>query len=50
MSTNKFIENIINDWNGKFILDGDFFESMKIRAHVPSALFFFMIWIILGKK
>jgi hypothetical protein len=36
----QFIQNIISDWNGKFILDGNFVESTKIMAHVPSAFFF----------
>jgi hypothetical protein len=29
MSTSKFIQRIINDWNEKFILDGDFVDNMK---------------------
>jgi hypothetical protein len=38
LSTFKFIQKIINDWNGKLILDGYFVESMKLghMHQVPS--------------
>jgi hypothetical protein len=40
MITTLFIQRVINDMNGEFIFDGDFFEGLKIKAHVPCDLFF----------
>jgi hypothetical protein len=37
LSPTKFIQKVIYDMNGKFILDGNFFEGTKIRTHAPSS-------------
>jgi hypothetical protein len=39
LSTTQFIQEIINDRNGKLVLDGEFIEGMKFRTHAPSTLF-----------
>ena len=35
LGTTQFIQEVINDKNGKFFFDGDFVEGTKIRKHVP---------------
>jgi hypothetical protein len=40
LSAFKFIQMIINGWNGKLILDGYSVEGVKVTTHVPSAFFF----------
>jgi hypothetical protein len=40
LGTFKFIQKIMNDWNGKFILDNYLVERVKVKTHIPSALFF----------
>jgi hypothetical protein len=35
LSPTEFIQKVIDDINGKFGLNGKFFEGMKIRTHVP---------------
>jgi hypothetical protein len=37
LSPTEFIQKVIYDGNGEFVLDGKFVEGMKIRTHVPSA-------------
>jgi hypothetical protein len=37
LSPTKFIQKVIYEINGKFVLDGKFFKGMKTRTHVPSA-------------
>ena len=37
--TTQFIQEVINDKNGEFVFDGDFFEGTKIRTHVRGAFF-----------
>jgi len=37
--TNQFIQDIINDKNGKFFFDGDFVEGIKVWTRAPSAFF-----------
>jgi hypothetical protein len=39
LGTTYFIQDIINDRNGKFVLDGEFVEGVKFRTHVPRAFF-----------
>jgi hypothetical protein len=39
LSTTQLIQEIINDRNGKLVLDGEFIEGMKVRTHVPSTFF-----------
>jgi hypothetical protein len=39
LSTTQFIQEVINDMNGKFVFDGEFVEGMKIRTHAPSSFF-----------
>jgi hypothetical protein len=40
LSTAQFIQQIINDRNGKFVFDGEFVEGMKVghMHQVPSLL------------
>ena len=40
LSTFKFIQKIMNEWNGKFILDNYLVERVKVKTRIPSALFF----------
>jgi hypothetical protein len=37
LSPTEFIQKVIYDMNGKFILDGKFVEAMRINTHAPSA-------------
>jgi hypothetical protein len=37
LSTNQFIQKVINDRNGFFFFDCDFVEGSKIQIHVASA-------------
>jgi len=37
LSSIEFIQKVIYDMNGKFILDGKFVEAMRINTHEPSA-------------
>jgi hypothetical protein len=37
LSTTQFIQEIINDTNGKFVFDGEFFKGAKLSTHVLSA-------------
>ena len=39
LRTFELIQEVINDGKEKIIIDCDFFESSKVRTHVPSALF-----------
>jgi hypothetical protein len=39
LSITQFIQRVINDRNGKFVFDCEFFEGTKIRTHAPSAFF-----------
>jgi hypothetical protein len=39
LSTTQFIQEIINDMNGKLGFGGEFIEGMKVRTHAPSTLF-----------
>ena len=33
----KFIQEIINNWDVKFVLDNQLIESLEIRTHTPSS-------------
>jgi hypothetical protein len=39
MSIVQFIQEIINDMNGKVVFDGEFVEGAKFQTHAPNALF-----------
>ena len=39
LGTTQFIQEIINDMNGKLVFDVEFVESMKVRTHAPRAFF-----------
>ena len=39
LGATQFIQEVINDRNGKFFFDGEFFESSKIRTLSPSNFF-----------
>jgi hypothetical protein len=39
LSTTQPIQEIINDMNGKLVVDGEFIEGMKVRIHAPSTFF-----------
>jgi hypothetical protein len=39
LGTMKLIQEIINNWDGKFVFDGQLIESMEIRTHAPIAFF-----------
>jgi hypothetical protein len=35
----QFIQEVINDMNGKFVFNGEFVEGTEFRTHVPRTLF-----------
>ena len=37
--TTQFIQEVINDRNGKFVFDGEFIESTEVRTHSPRTFF-----------
>jgi hypothetical protein len=39
LSTAQFIQEIINDKNGKLVFDGEFIEDTKVWTHAPSTFF-----------
>jgi hypothetical protein len=39
LSTTQFIQQVINDRNGKFVFDGEFVEGVKVGHMVPSTFF-----------
>jgi hypothetical protein len=39
LSTTQFIQELINDRNGKFVFDGEFVEGVEVRTHAPRAFF-----------
>jgi hypothetical protein len=39
LGATQFIQEVINDMNGKFVFNGAFFEGMEVRRHVPRTLF-----------
>jgi hypothetical protein len=39
LGASQFIQEVINDRNGKFVFNGEFVEGAKVRTHVPRTLF-----------
>ena len=39
LGTTQFIQEVINDRDGKFVFDGEFIESTKLRTHLPRTFF-----------
>ena len=39
LGTTQFIQEFINDRNGKFVFDGEFVESTEVRTHSPRTFF-----------
>jgi hypothetical protein len=39
LGTTLFIQEVINDRNGKFVFNGEFFKGVKVRTHAPRTLF-----------
>jgi hypothetical protein len=39
LGTTQFIQDVINDRNGKFVFNGEFFEGAEFRTHVPRNYF-----------
>jgi hypothetical protein len=39
LGATQFIQEVINDRNGKFVFNGNFFEGTKVRRHSPRTLF-----------
>jgi hypothetical protein len=40
LGATQFIQEVINDRNGKFVFDGQFVESTEVRTHSPRTSFF----------
>ena len=39
LGTTQFIQEVINDQNGKFVFDGEFIEGTEVRTHAPRTFF-----------
>jgi hypothetical protein len=39
LGTTQFIQEVINDRNGKFVFDGQFVESIEVMTHSPRTFF-----------
>jgi hypothetical protein len=39
LGSTQFIQEVINDKNGKFVFNGEFVEGAKVRTHVPRNFF-----------
>jgi hypothetical protein len=39
LGATQFIQEVINDMNGKFVFNGEFVEGAKVRTHAPRTLF-----------
>jgi hypothetical protein len=39
LGTTQFIQEVINDRNGKFVFNGQFVEGMEVRTHSPRSFF-----------
>ena len=39
LGTTQFIQEVINDQNGKFVFDGEFIEGTEVRTHEPRTFF-----------
>jgi hypothetical protein len=40
LGTTQFMQEVINDRNGKFVFNGKFVEGTKVRTHSPRRTFF----------
>jgi len=39
LGATQFIQEVINDQNGKFVFNGEFVEGAEVRTHVPRNFF-----------
>jgi hypothetical protein len=39
LGTTQFIQEVINDTNGKFVFNGEFVEGTEVRTHAPKNFF-----------
>jgi hypothetical protein len=39
LGATQFIQEVINDRNGEFVFNGEFFEGMKVMTHSPRTFF-----------
>jgi hypothetical protein len=39
LGTTQFIQEVINDQDGKFVFDGEFIEGTEFRTHSPRTFF-----------
>jgi hypothetical protein len=39
LGTTQFIQEVINDRNGKFVFNGEFVEGTEVRTHAPRTFF-----------
>jgi hypothetical protein len=39
LGATQFIQEVINDRNGKFVFNGEFVEGVKVRTHAPRTFF-----------
>jgi hypothetical protein len=39
LGATQFIQEVINDRNGKFVFNGKFVEGMEVRTHLPRTFF-----------
>ncbi|MCZ2221987.1 hypothetical protein NUW87_11560, partial [Corynebacterium pilbarense] len=39
LGATQFIQEVINDKNGKFVFNGDFVEGTEVNTHAPRTLF-----------
>jgi hypothetical protein len=39
LGVTQFIQEVINDRNGKFVFNGEFFEGTEVRTHAPRTFF-----------
>ena len=39
LGATQFINEVINDRNGKFVINGEFVEGMEVRTHAPRTFF-----------
>jgi hypothetical protein len=41
LGATQFIQELINDKNGKLVFNGEFFEGMEVMKHVPRTFFIY---------
>jgi hypothetical protein len=39
LGATQFIQEVINDSNGKFVFNGEFVEGVEVRTHAPRSFF-----------